>query len=127
MVGRFRKLEVSNVIFSGGGGIFCNNSDQDKLYQFLQEHFGTPNGNFINQKETSWKYILEYEGYFITMYNFNDFWTIGFLEEEGTVVDYGKVYALSKMLFDYIRRIVYNECEPIKKSTRRRVKVGTAA
>ncbi len=124
MTGRYIKKDVSNINFTSGGGIYCNNDNQEKVFEFCKKNYGKPNGESHTGPETSWKYILEYENYFITVYNFYDKWSIGFLEKENSIVDYGKVFALAKMFLDYIKKEVFNEKIIPKSTSRRRMKVG---
>ena len=115
MDGRFRKIDVLNYQFTGGGGIYCNNEHRDLLRSLAKDLFGKPNGNSLRSEESTWKYVLEYQGVFVTLYDFGDFWSQGFLELQNVVPDYEVIYAVSRMLYDHITQLLEAKVETSKK------------
>ncbi|MDH4129709.1 MAG: hypothetical protein OEV44_13190, partial [Spirochaetota bacterium] len=104
MDGRFRKIDVSNYSFCGGGGIYCNNEHRTILYDIMRDKFGKPNGNSLRVEESTWEYLLEYRGVYVTIYDFGEYWSQGFLELENYVPDYELIFAVSKMLHDFLKQ-----------------------
>lgn len=109
MDGRFCKIDASSYSFKKGGGIYCNNEGEPEMAQIMKDKFGKPNGNSLRADESTWKYILEYQGVYLTIYDFNNFWSLGFLELEDHVPDYEIIYAISRMLFNYLNEEVQSK------------------
>ena len=104
MDGRFRKVDVLKYSFCGGGGIYCNNEHRDILYNIMKDKFGKPNGNSLRVEESTWKYVLEYRKVFVTIYDFGDYWSLGFLELNNFVPDFELIFAVARMLNDYLKQ-----------------------
>ncbi len=116
MDGRFQKIDVTETVFTGRGGLYCNNENRDLVYHIMKEKFGKPNGNALRDEESTWKYILEFQGIYLAIYDYNGFWSLGFLELQNLVPDYELIYALSSMLFNYLNQQIesYSETTKIK-------------
>ncbi len=104
MEGRFRKVLVSKYALEDSGGIFINNNNAGALFTIMKEKFGKPNGNSLRTEESTWKYILEYQGVYLSVYDYNEYWSIGFLELDKRVPDYELIFAISRMLFDFLKK-----------------------
>ena len=102
MEGRFRKIDVSQYQFKAGGGIYCNNEHKNILFNLMKSKFGKPNGNSLRADDCTWKFVLEFREIYLTIYDFGEFWSLGFLEREDVIPDYELIYAFSRMLFNYL-------------------------
>ncbi len=116
MDGRFQKIDVSESSFSGGGGLYCNNENRDLVFHIMKEKFGKPNANVLRDEDSTWKYVLEFQGAYLSVYDYNEFWSLGFLELQDHVPDYELIYALSSMFFNYLKQQIeiFSQTEKIK-------------
>ncbi len=106
MDGRFRKIDINNLSFVKGGGLYCNNIHLDILTDIMKDRFGKPNGNSLRTDESTWKYILEYQGIYLTIYDYNSYWSLGFLELKNVIPDYELIKAYSRMLYNFLQSLI---------------------
>jgi len=106
MDGRFQKVDVSKHSFNKGSGLYCNNEHRKALLEVMKDKFGKPNGNSLRDDECTWKYVLEYQGVCLTVYDYGELWSLGFLERSQVIPDYELIYAVSRMLFNYLSQLL---------------------
>ncbi len=114
MDGRFRKVHVPQYSFVGGGGIYCNKEHHDLLYRIMRHVWGKPNGNSLRNEESTWMYVVEYMGVFLTIYDYGDNWSLGFLELDDSVPDYELIFAFSRMLYNYLSQTLESQLSVAK-------------